>query len=238
MRHIDPDRLALVALGEDVTDAESDHLATCPDCAAELEDLAHTAAVGRASIDGMLETPSPRVWHRITGELGFRTEASVVDIAPSRRRAEMRDASTRRPWVVVLAAAAAVALVVGLGIGITAWLRPAVTQLASATLDALPDHAGAEGSAAVDERADGSRVLTLTLESPSSTRGYREVWLMTEDASGLISLGLLDGDRGDFAIPQNVDLERYQLVDVSVEPTDGDPAHSGDSIVRGQLRFS
>ena len=238
MTHVDPDRLALVALGEESLDApESAHVAACPDCAADLEDLAHTAAVGRASIDGTLETPSPQVWHRITDELGMAAPASIVQVAPP-PTLRVRDAAPRRPWVWVLAAAAAVALVVGVGVGVTTWLRPSVTQLAAATLDALPDHAGAVGSAAVDERPDGSRVLTLSLDADASTPGYREVWLMTPDASGLISLGLLAGDRGDFAIPSSVDLAQYQLVDVSAEPSDGNPAHSGDSIVRGQLRFS
>lgn len=237
MPHPDPERLALMALGERIADDDqSAHVAACPQCAAELAQLEHTVAVGRASMDDSLETPSPRVWRRVTDELGLTSGATIVEPAAV-RRADIRDASPRRPWVWVLAAAAAVALVMGVGFGVNAWLRPSATQLASATLDALPDHRGAVGSAEIDERPDGSRVLTLSLES-DSTSGYREVWLMTPDASGLISLGLLAGDRGDFTIPQSVDLERFQLVDVSVEPPDGDPGHSGDSIVRGQLQFS
>jgi hypothetical protein len=39
-------------------------------------------------------------------------------------------------------------------------------------------------------------------------------------------------------VPADVDLRDYVLVDVSQEPLDGNPAHSGDSIVRGQLDFS
>ena len=56
------------------------------------------------------------------------------------------------------------------------------------------------------------------------------------DASGLISIGLLDGESGRFLIPDGVDLSQYPLVDVSAEPDDGDPQHSGDSILRGELR--
>jgi hypothetical protein len=36
-------------------------------------------------------------------------------------------------------------------------------------------------------------------------------------------------------IPESVDLARYSVVDISAEPVDGDPTHSGDSIVRGAL---
>ena len=64
----------------------------------------------------------------------------------------------------------------------------------------------------------------------------REVWLIKADASGLISIGFLDGDTGTFTIPDGVNLSEYPLVDVSAEPADGNPAHSGNSIVRGELR--
>jgi hypothetical protein len=53
------------------------------------------------------------------------------------------------------------------------------------------------------------------------------------DASGLLSLGLLEGTSGRFAVPAGIDLDQFTLVDVSAEPVDGDPSHSGDSIVRG-----
>ena len=39
MLHVDPEVLALVALGEPAADGERDHLATCPDCTAEIESL-------------------------------------------------------------------------------------------------------------------------------------------------------------------------------------------------------
>lgn len=261
MPHCDPDRLALLALGEPSGGDESAHLAACPDCAAELRDLQHTARVGRASIEGILETPDPRVWARISEDLGM----TMVAIAPAHRAdragtlltldapetitgvdpAILKRTRTRtptptrfRPWMWVLAASTALVLVLAVGAAVTGALTPTETQMASATLAALPDHPGAVGTVQIDESADGARVLDLTLESPSKTKGYREVWLMTADATGLISLGVLDGDRGTFTVPRDVDLDQYRLVDVSVEPNDGNPAHSGDSIVRGQLSFS
>jgi hypothetical protein len=47
---------------------------------------------------------------------------------------------------------------------------------------------------------------------------------------------MLHGESGTFAVPAGLDLDRFRLVDVSDEPRDGNPAHSGDSIVRGALR--
>ena len=61
------------------------------------------------------------------------------------------------------------------------------------------------------------------------------MWLIDPETSGLVSLGLLSGASGTFTIPTDVDLSQYSVVDVSQEPNDGNPTHSGDSIVRGQL---
>ena len=36
-------------------------------------------------------------------------------------------------------------------------------------------------------------------------------------------------------LPAQVDVGEFPVVDVSIEPADGDPAHSGDSVVRGTL---
>ncbi|KGM14881.1 hypothetical protein N867_14485, partial [Actinotalea fermentans ATCC 43279 = JCM 9966 = DSM 3133] len=123
-----------------------------------------------------------------------------------------------------------------------AWLAnrddaPAPAVVAQAQLEALPGW-DAVGHAEVEEDADGRRVLVLTVDETGGagdTDGLREVWLLKEDVSGLVSLGLLDGEEGRFLVPAGVDLTEYPVVDVSREPTDGNPAHSGDSIVRGLL---
>ena len=56
------------------------------------------------------------------------------------------------------------------------------------------------------------------------------------DVTQLVSLGVLEGDSGTFAIPAGLELDELPVVDVSLEPFDGDPAHSGDSVVRGTLQ--
>ena len=65
--------------------------------------------------------------------------------------------------------------------------------------------------------------------------GFREVWLLRPDVSGLVSLRTLTGSSGRFDLPAGLDLDEFSVVDVSLEQFDGDPAHSGDSIVRGAL---
>ena len=119
------------------------------------------------------------------------------------------------------------------------WCLVAGATLASAALNIAhaPDHPAAEGSAIVEEEPDGSLVVRVAVTADAAPDTFREVWLITADASALVSLGVLEGSEQTFPIPSDVDLKDYVLVDVSQEPEDGDANHSGDSIVRGELTF-
>ena len=261
MSHLEPEILALMAMGESVASAEDRaHIEDCPGCRSELSLLRHAVTVGRATIDvGELETPDAAVWSRIADELRLSDEARAVVAPPavgvpgsapprdtlstpvvdtatrrSRRPSTRRRSASRASWVL----AASLALLVGLGVGSWALVRQlAPTPIAQAALEALPDHPGASGSAVVDRDREGSDTVTVTLDAPNDPNGYHEVWLITADASALVSLGVLAASEGTFTIPAGVDLNEYRLVDISDEPVDGDPTHSGDSIVRGQLAF-
>jgi anti-sigma-K factor RskA len=221
--HLDPDTLALLALGEPVaSDSDREHLAACERCSGELAELGVAARVARDSLSvEPLAVPSADVWSRI------QTELRIGAPAPLRPR--------RRTGVALAAVAAVVILVGGLALG---WslLRPVPPRvLASATLEAFPAWPDATGEAVVERRADGERVVRVTLDAPPTPGDYREAWLITGDASALVSLGVLSETTSTFVVPDGIDLSEYDLVDVSAEPTDGDPAHSGDSIVRGRL---
>ena len=150
--------------------------------------------------------------------------------------ARERRSSIRRLLVPIAASAAAAALVAG---GVLWWgavaPREAGQVIASVQLDALPDWPAATGQVTVAERADGERVVQVSLDAEVGDGVVREVWLVSEDVGRLISLGLLTGAAGEFVVPASVDLARFSIVDISAEPLDGDPTHSGDSIVRGAL---
>ena len=145
-----------------------------------------------------------------------------------------------RGWWPIAAAAAAVGIVAGIALGVAATgvfgtgTAPE-TIVATAALDAFPGWS-ATGSAQVEEDGGGVRSLVVDLDAEVPATDVREVWLIRSDASGLVSLGLLEGASGRFVVPDGIDLDEFTLVDVSAEPVDGDPAHSGDSIVRGELR--
>lgn len=236
----------------------------CADELASLTDVVGLARSGGA--DTALVAPAPQVWDRVAAELGLATgatgsptvtpsplpaapaSASVTSASSLVSDASVTSASSgdvapvvpidsRRPragrWI---AAAAAVGLVVGGGATWWAANRPdPVTVIATAVLEPLPGW-DASGSAVVETRSDGTRVLVVDLDqSESSPDGFREVWLLKPDVSGLVSLGTLAGSAGRFDLPAGLDLDQFSVVDVSEEQFDGDPAHSGDSIVRGPL---
>ena len=66
--------------------------------------------------------------------------------------------------------------------------------------------------------------------------GFHEVWLINVDGKRLVALGFLaDWDKGEFQVPAGLIEKGYRIVDISVEPDDGDPTHSGVSLARGEL---
>lgn len=173
----------------------------------------------------------------------------ALDQWRAERRADHRAEGRADRWAgrkrrgLPLVAAAAIGIIVGISTTLW-WPAPRADLqgeqiLAQGTLDALPGWT-ASGAASVARSVDGPREVTVTLRAgaEAATPGdepLREVWLLTPDATGLVSLGLLSGDTGRFVIPDAVDLEEFPVLDVSAEANDGNPAHSGDSIVRGEL---
>lgn len=240
MEHVDPGDLALLALGEPASDADRAHLLTCRQCRDDVDSLALVVATGRSLRPAdALVPPPPAVWNAIRAELGLAADApdaqsagshpqggGLAPVVPLRRR--------RAPWI---AAAAAAGVVVGgaggaLLTGDDAPEAPAV--VAQAALEPLPGWA-TTGQAVVEQTADGQRVLVVTLDAAQGDDGFREVWLIDREVSRLVSLGVLEGTEGTFTVPAGLDLGEFPVVDVSEEPYDGDPAHSGDSIIRGIL---
>ncbi|MFI7483874.1 anti-sigma factor [Kocuria sp. M1R5S2] len=287
MAHLSEETLTLLALGEGPDPRSRDHLESCPECAAELEQLRHVVRAGRASAPAPA-APGPGVWAAIHAELGLSDDvahdpldgaravgapaapedtaarddtavrgdtavrhdtvpgddpaaggdapvrggggADVVDLG------SRRDRSRRGVPYPLAAAAVAAALFVG---GAAVWgvqqlgLGPEPTLLARAELEPLAGYS-ARGSAEVDERPDGTRQLVVRTD-PADVDGFKEVWLLAPDAQRMVSLGVMAGDEAVFVLPENLDVGEFPVVDVSDEPVDGDPTHSGDSIVRGVL---
>jgi hypothetical protein len=147
----------------------------------------------------------------------------------------------RRPLLLVAAAAVAGAAI---GAGAVAVLRdggtepigrePVVDTVAAVALDPLADN-DASGRASVIERTDGTRALEVELRAGDLDDRYYEVWLIDEAVQDMVSVGVARSGTVTFELPVGLDLGRFPIVDVSVEPVDGDPAHSGVSVARGVL---
>jgi hypothetical protein len=238
MDHADPDQLAGLALDPtDGPDDVRDHAATCPECAGLL--AAFTGVRRRTGADALVAPPA-RVRAQVladvrAGDLPEPVALPVQDDQPPRRGIPL--------WLA--AVAAALALLAGVGLG--RWgmggteapeaVVPPVdtgTVVAAATLTALDSDADrGEASAVQSEDTFSIRVSATELgDGP----GMHEVWLINVDGVRMISIGLLaSGDEGEFAVPMELIDEGYRIVDISVEPDDGDPTHSGVSLARGEL---
>jgi hypothetical protein len=247
------------------TDDVAEHLASCDRCRDEVAALQRVAAVTRASEDVTLAAPPEHVWERIAAEIARTPQQAAASATDPGRAAErasegapggtrsgaQHQAVARRPRsrprrrrALAIAIAGVGVLAVVLGIGVASGIVPGLprgdteTVLANTELAALPGWSGTTGRAELERDQDGRVTLLVDLHGErgrSGTGPLREVWMMRSDLGGLVSVGYLDGDQGRFTVPDGVDTAEFPVVDVSAEADDGDPAHSGDSIVRGTL---
>jgi hypothetical protein len=103
------------------------------------------------------------------------------------------------------------------------------------------DQLGSDASATAN-LVDGDDTYQIALDNtdlpdPSPEDADLELWLIaTGDDGGivdLVSLGIVDGADQTFVVPVGYDPAVYKVVDISVEPHDGNHDHSGRSILRG-----
>lgn len=155
--------------------------------------------------------------------------ARVVTSGPSERPRVRR----RARFSVALAACAAL-LGAAAGSTVTWWVTrgdSAATTDNAKPLDSL--RPASTGYASL-RGTQSHRSLTIRVKGLPTTSGYFEVWLMNRSHTKLVSMGVLDPDgQATLPVPQNIDLSEYSVVDVSIQPYNGKPDHSGKSIVRG-----
>jgi hypothetical protein len=197
------------------------------------------------------QAPPAEVWDGIRRELGLSStetadNASSPSEAPS--GAVVPLVRTRRWPTSFLVAASVAGLLVGAAVAVgadtfvssepapVAAPAPSVVApsvVAETQLAALPEHQG-QGAAEIVETADGTE-LVVDVSGLSGGEGFFEVWLIDPDTFAMVGLGALTEESGRFPVPDGLDLSQYRVVDVSLEPFDGDPVHSRDSVVRGEL---
>jgi hypothetical protein len=223
MTHLDAERLTLLALGERVDGAS--HLSHCDVCLLRMAHLREIVIL--AEDEEPVEAPPARTWRGVQGALR----------GPG--------GSSRRPgggwlrpgaWV---AAASVVAVAMVGAVLLTVAGQRTSSLIASGSLEPLAIEVASTAPvgaahARVLEARDGLVLEVDAQELPPLADGYYEVWLLDAEATGLMSLGPLPAG-GRMAVPAGWDLGAFPVVDVSVEHLDGDPTHSGDSVLRGEL---
>lgn len=246
MEHSTAETMAMMAMGDpDVSVADRAHVYACDQCREKWEALSRVVTLARSNPPMQpLQEPSPVVWDRISASLRAHASGATESPTslPSTTEAHLarkhRSPRRRRVSWVIASTLATLSLVIGIAGGI-AFSQLNSTQVAnvvaSAELQAFPDWEDAQGEARLEKTASGQRELVVRLSTPLPPDGYREVWVMSPSLKKLISVGVLTGSTGRFALPGESILSEYPLVDISQEPNDGNPAHSGDSIVRGEL---
>jgi hypothetical protein len=96
-------------------------------------------------------------------------------------------------------------------------------------LTALRGGKGAGRVAVTDEAA------TITIRGLPDPNGAYQVWLYDSVVQAQ-SLGTVQGGSGRLEVKLPPDARRYRFLDVSREPADANPNHSGDSVLRAPLR--
>ena len=167
------------------------------------------------------DEPPAELWGAIAAKMD-RPANEVVTLRRTHHRA----------WLGVAAAVVAVLTLAGAMV-ISRGGRDNVVAAASLSNQGLsPLGSSSSGKAEIIRRGT-SYVLHLDVNRvPQEPSSYIEVWLIDSQVKGMISLGPYHGN-GNYVIPSGVDPAKYPIVDVSIEPSDGVPTHSGVSIVRG-----
>lgn len=213
--HPDAEVLAALALDPRLAGSGRAHVATCPRCTAEVTQLRGAAATARRPVHAAVP---PHLWARVEGQL--RRQAQDGAEEPPARRRRLR------------VALAVVALVAVTGVG---WWWAASGEgggdVARVTL--APLEAGGSGTAVLARR-DGGLELRLDLAGVDAGDGYLELWLRDGATDGMVSLGPAP-HAGLHPLPPGLDPADYPVVEVSIEPLDGDPRHGGRSVLRGTL---
>ena len=243
MAHLNADRLAGRVLGTDdpLTAAEENHLASCAECRKELTELSRIADLSGQPehVDPQL-VPMDAMWQSVQAQLDDQTVSSATTTVqaerpPSPPIATRPDRTRKRRSLLLAAAAAILGLIIGAGIT-TVVSRDRVEVTSRTSLEALPGHTGHGTAELINDR--GRPELRVQIDAPPAPDNYREVWLINTDGRRMYTLGVLpDNGRATYSLPPELagQLEGFNIVDVSIEPYDGNPAHSRNSQVRGTL---
>ncbi len=184
-----------------------------------------------------LTAPPAEVWSGIEAALrNDDTDLRGAAVTPITGR-------TTRFRTILLSAAAAVVLIAVGAVVVTSLGADTDTTVATAELvhqaDFDPLGADATATATLVELDGTFRIRLDDATLPNPDTNDLELWLIAARADGSLDVqpvSLVDPQSpGTYAVPEGLDPDVYSTVDISIEPRDGDAAHSGRSILRGDF---
>jgi anti-sigma-K factor RskA len=228
-----------------------------------IDDIDHTDDTdGLEHVEAMLRSltpddlaphaPPPAVWDAIKRTVSTDAlQSRPLRLAPAApARSASSSPATRRPfhsWQYLAAAAALVVVVAGAALVMSVRDNQDDRILATAALTYDAEQFDPRGAASAANVAlvdhNGKQTIRIddaALPKQLSEQDDLEIWLIEPDPSGnvaaIVSLGFVNpNDPGSFEVPAEIDTSQYSVVDISIEPRDGDATHSGHSILRGSL---
>lgn len=219
----------LGSLEPDEKDAFEAHLATCDECAAEVQSLRRTT---HALAYGVPQrTPPAALRERV---LGTFARAAAPTAAPRSVYSEMRRWWPLAASLILVAAVGAYAVRLQMRVGD---LQSSVAVLAAPDLVRIdlagqPTAPGSSGRA-LWSRARGMVFATSNLPAPPAGKVY-QVWVVTADApisAGLVTPDPAGGGMTYFYTPP--DIPPPTAVAVTLEPAGGVPAPTGEFYLVG-----
>lgn len=172
--------------------------------------------------------PPAQVWNNVLAEL----EVEVASQEATARRVNQRWFTPAR----LLSAAAATLLMVGVAVAVvTLTGDEAPLELAAAVMtdEGLPVSTPAVADATFLCEEDACFVEVDLTTLPDAGVDSLELWVIDGDVSDMHPLGNITETKARFEVPAGVTADDFPIVDISIEPDDGDPTHSGQSVLRG-----
>jgi predicted secreted protein len=160
-------------------------------------------------------------------------EAIVTDIVAQHGPATQRRAPSRwslQRWVAAAAVAAAIAL------GAVVVLSPSDAQRFEMQLQGTELAQGGSAIATIQSTSSGEDITLDVRGLPPAPEGfYYQGWVRDGDNAITIGTFHLRGGDDEVTLWAGVDIEDFPVITVTIEPDDGDPASSGNVVLRGEL---
>jgi anti-sigma-K factor RskA len=209
------------------------HLATCPECRAEVDGFRETTATMASSA---ASTPPPATRDAVLAEVARTRQVPPVTDEVSHRR-------SRRRWMTVAAIAAAVVVIAGVAgllVHDSSTHAPENDQIAAVVSrdDAKTVELSGEDHTSVklvwSPSANEAVLLSNDLAAPPDGKTY-ELWAVAGDTAARAAVFRPDED-GRLRVHFPADMHGVDTVGVTVEPSGGSATPTSPMILRTTLR--